>query len=257
MNALDKLFREKHKNILSIYFTAGYPKKDDTGTILKALENSGADIAEIGFPFSDPLADGPVIQNSSQAAIKNGINLDIIFSQILQIKNEINIPLILMGYLNSIYKYGVESFCEKCIEAGISGVIIPDLPPEVYEAEFKSLFDEKGIYPIFLISPETSDERIKYIAGLSKGFLYLVSHAGTTGAKNDFSSAEKYFRRVRKMNLDIPLMAGFGIKEPKTFQTVCQYLDGGIIGSAFINILEKDGSLTENIHNFIKQFKDL
>lgn len=238
MNAIDTLFQRKKRDVLSIYFTAGFPKKHDTTTILKALQAAGADIAEVGFPYSDPLADGPTIQRSSQQAIENGVHLDFIFSELKKVKDEITMPVIMMGYLNMIYHYGPGAFCRKSRDAGVSGVIIPDLPPGEYAYAYKDLFESYGLHVIFLISPETPIERVRYVAGLSRGFLYMVSQAGTTGLKSDFGGAAAYFNRIKSMELNIPLMAGFGISDAEGFAQVCSHLHGGIIGSAFIRALE-------------------
>jgi len=256
MNRIDQLFQHKNREVLSVYFTAGFPHKSDTGTILKALQQSGADIAEVGFPYSDPLADGPTIQRSSQQAINNGVHLDLIFEQLQEVKAEIHMPVILMGYLNMLYHYGAEEFCRKSHDAGVSGVIIPDLPPEEYERDYQNLFAHYGLHAIFLISPQTPDERVRYVAGLSRGFLYLVSQAGTTGLKGNFEQAAAYFDRIRKLELNIPLMAGFGISDAPGFNKVCRHLHGGIIGSAFIRALENGKNPAEATRAFIASIRE-
>lgn len=238
MNPIDALFQKKSNDILSIYFTAGFPEKASTGAILKSLQAAGADLVELGFPFSDPLADGPVIQSSSQRAIENGMSLGVLLDQLQAMKEAIQIPVILMGYLNSIHRMGVETFCQRAQAAGAAGMIIPDMPPEAYVADYQQAFEAHGLYPIFLVSPQTPDERVRYVASLSKGFLYLISQAGTTGLTSDFEQSAQFFQRIKKMQLNIPLLAGFGIRDAQGFARVNEYLNGGIIGSAFIQALQ-------------------
>lgn len=256
MNAIDALFQKKNREVLSIYFTAGFPQKNDTAKILKSLQESGADIAEVGFPYSDPLADGPTIQRSSQQAIHNGVHLDLIFEQLKAVKTTISIPVILMGYLNMLFHYGPEKFCKKSTEAGVSGVIIPDLPPEEYERNYQQLFEAYGLHAIFLISPQTPNERVRYIASLSRGFLYLVSQAGTTGLKGDFENAAAYFKRIKGLDLNIPLMAGFGISDAEGFAQVAHHLHGGIIGSAFIRALESGREPEDATRTFVNAIRN-
>jgi tryptophan synthase alpha chain len=256
MNRIDKLFREKTANILSVYFTAGYPQLDSTAGIVRALEYAGADMIEIGMPFSDPMADGPVIQRSNEKALKNGMNLKLLFAQLNSIRNEVKIPLLLMGYLNPVMQFGVENFCMQCMETGIDGVILPDLPPQIYTEEYLSVFNKYNLYNILLISPQSSAERISAIDKISRGFIYMVSSSSVTGAKGNFSEDQMaYFKRVSEMNLVNPCLIGFGISNRETFINAGKYARGGIIGSAFVKILAMNGTETENISQFIKEIK--
>ena len=253
MNRIDLAFQGKQK-LLSIYFSAGHPNLEDTITIIKALQSSGVDMIEIGLPFSDPLADGPTIQKSSTKALRNGMRTEKLFQQLENIRNEIDIPLILMGYFNPIMQFGVESFCQKSKSIGIDGLIIPDLPVEIYHENYKSLFDKYGLYNIFLITPQTPKDRIRYIDKVSNGFIYLVSSASVTGAKSKFGEAQvKYFNRIGKMKLKTPQLVGFGISNSTTYQAATKYSRGAIIGSAFINFLEKEG--VHKIANFISSIR--
>ena len=257
-NRIEQLFEEKKENILSVYFTAGFPKLEDTAKIVKYLENSGADIIEVGIPFSDPVADGPTIQESNKTALDNGISLKLIFEQLSDIRKEVKIPLILMGYINPVLQYGVEAFCEKCVEIGVDGFILPDLPLQEYLDEYKTIFERYGLLNIFLITPQTSDARIRRIDNNSRGFIYMVSLAGTTGAKGDISEDQvNYFKRVKKMNLNNPALIGFGISNKLTFNRACAHASGAIIGSAFINVLKNSKNLEKDISGFIKSVKGI
>ena len=250
MNRLDKLFTEKKENILSIYFTAGYPQKDDTVRIIKELEQSGVDLIEIGIPFSDPVADGPTIQESSKVALKNGMSIKLLFSQLEDIRKEVSMPIILMGYLNPIMQYGIEVFCKKAQEIEIDGLIIPDLPFDLYVREYKELFSKYNLHNINLITPSTSDKRIKLIDENSTSFIYVVSSASTTGTKQaDNNVLKSVFERLE--NIKSPTLIGFGISDKKTFNNACGYANGAIIGSAFVK------SLAENIKlkTFIEQIR--
>ena len=241
MNRIDKKLKEKGK-LLSIYFTAGYPNLDDTVDIIFKLQESGVDMIEIGLPFSDPLADGPTIQDSSTKAIKNGMNTNVLFDQLKGIRDKVSIPLIIMGYFNPILQFGVEKFCKKCNEIGIDGLIIPDLPIDYYEANYKSIFEENRLYNMFLIAPQTLDERIQKIDSISNGFIYMVISSSITGSKNSFSPEQiNYFERIEKMNLKTPRIIGFGVGNKQTFNTVVKYSKGAIIGSAFIKNLHENG----------------
>jgi tryptophan synthase alpha chain len=258
MNRIHQLFQNKSGNILSIYFTAGHPTIDSTVKIIRSLANAGADMIEIGIPFSDPMADGPVIQKSSDAALKNGMSLALLFEQLGEIRNDVTIPLLLMGYLNPVMQYGIEKFCRKCSEVGIDGVILPDLPFDLYRDEYQPTFQASGILPVFLISPQTTEARIHEVDNASQGFIYMVSASSTTGAKNSFSSEQlAYFSRLQSMNLRNPGLIGFGISTRETFAQACQYAQGAIIGSAFVTLLEKDGNQDTNIRNFIKDMRNL
>lgn len=255
MNKLNTLLKQK-KNLLSIYFTAGYPKLDSTIPVLKALEEAGADFVEIGMPFSDPLADGPVIQDSSTTALKNGMSLKVLFEQLSKVEARVTMPVILMGYLNPILSFGMDKFIAKCKETGISGLIIPDLPFETYVEKYQTLFEDAGINNIFLITPQTPEERVRKLDEATSGFIYMVSSAAVTGAKDGLADDQiRYFERINGMNLENPRMVGFGISNHDTFNKVCQYAAGAIVGSAFIKLLTQKGESREAIHEFIKTLK--
>jgi|TARA_Y100000992_G_scaffold300078_1_gene267994 tryptophan synthase alpha chain len=252
-NRIDTAFKNK-KKLLSIYFSAGHPNLNDTSNIIKNLQKCGVDIIEIGLPFSDPIADGPTIQKSSSKALKNGMSTEKLFKQLKHIRKEIHVPLIIMGYLNPIFQFGIERFCRQCEIVGIDGLIIPDLPVDVYNDQYKILFAKHGLYNMFLITPQTSEERIKYIDCVSEGFIYMVSSSSVTGAKNDFNKEQiNYFKRIESMKLKTPTIIGFGISNSKTFKTATKHSDGAIIGSAFINFLEKKG--VQKINEFINNIK--
>ena len=253
MNRISHKLQE-NKKLLSIYFTAGYPQLDDTKTILEQLEKSGVDLVEIGLPFSDPLADGPTIQASSTKALKNGMTTEKLFEQLQDIRKTVSIPLIIMGYFNPMLQYGIEKFCKKCAEIGIDGLIIPDLPLEVYTKEYQAIFQQYGLQNIFLITPQTSEKRIRQIDEASEGFIYMVSSASITGAKNSFGDAQQaYFERIDQMKLQHPQIVGFGISNADTFDKATQFAKGAIIGSAFIKHLTENG--TQNIHSFVDQIR--
>ena len=255
-NRIEQLFAEKKERVLSVYFSAGYPKLNDTSKIMKSLQQSGADIIEVGIPFSDPVADGPTIQESNKIALDNGISLKLIFEQLARIREEVKIPIILMGYINPVLQYGLKAFCAKCEEVGVDGLILPDLPMQEYMDEYKSIFDSHGLLNIFLITPQTSDARIREIDHNSKGFIYMVSSASTTGAKVDISQGqERYFERVKNMSLNNPTLIGFGISNKKTFDRACRYASGAIIGSAFIDVLSESHDLVLGINSFIQSVK--
>ena len=249
MNRINNKLKE-NKKLLSIYFTAGYPQLNDTVTIIQDLEKSGVDMIEIGLPFSDPLADGPTIQASSTQALKNGMTTEVLFDQLKDIRKNVNIPLIMMGYFNPMLQYGVEAFCKKCQEIGIDGLIIPDLPVDVYNDDYKSIFEAHGLINVFLITPQTSVERINFIDSISNGFIYMVSSAGVTGSSSGFGNEQTaYFKRISEMDLKNPQIIGFGISDHETFTQATEYAKGAIIGSAFIKYLENHK--LENISNFI------
>ena len=254
-NRITALFERKDKNILSIYFTAGYPKLNDTYSIIAELENSGADLIEIGMPFSDPVADGPVIQHSSEIALKNGMTVHLLLEQLKDIRKSISLPLILMGYLNPVMQYGIVDFCKKCKEIGIDGTIIPDLPLEIYEEEYKEIFEENSLSNIFLVTPQTSDERIRKIDSLSTGFIYLVSSSSTTGVKGSVNQVQiSYFDRICKMNLASKLLIGFGISDKDSFEKASGFANGAIIGSAFVKTLAGGDALKSKVKTFVKRF---
>jgi tryptophan synthase alpha chain len=244
MNRIDELFLHRQKEVLSIYFTAGYPALGDTGLILKALESAGADLVEIGFPFSDPVADGPVIQGSSHQALENGMNLDILFAQLRELKGKITIPVIMMGYFNTVYRYSVERFLEQCIECGIAGVIIPDLPPELYERDYREQFEAAGIHFICLIAPQTTPGRAKYLESLTRGFIYRLSSSSTTGSQVEqiapALSDTKAPSAEKNEGDALPSLIGFGIHDHQTFKAACERANGAIIGTAFIKYLKEN-----------------
>ena len=250
MNSIQEIFEQKENNLLSIYFTCGYPKLNDTNRVIQNLEKSNVDFIEVGLPYSDPLADGPTIQDSSQQALRNGINLDLVFEQLMTIKSSNKTPLVLMGYLNQMLKYGEDKFCQKVVECGIDTVIIPDLPMVEFENHYQELFEKYGISNVFLITPHTSEKRIKKIDAYTKAFIYVVASASITGAKGEISDQQiSYFERIKSMNLKNKLIIGFGISDKQTFNTACSYANGAIIGSAFIKNLGKNG--VESIEGFI------
>lgn len=253
-NRIKNTFQKKR--ILNIYLTAGYPKLNDTIAIVKELAKNGVDMVEIGMPFSDPLADGPTIQNSSEIAIKNGITLNLIFEQIHEIRKTVNIPIILMGYFNQLLQYGIGAFLKKAAHVGVDGLIIPDLPIEIYQKEYKTLVAKYGLKMSFLITPQTSEERIQLIAKESNAFLYVVSSYAITGGKSEIEDYQtQYFERIQNLNIETPKLIGFGISNKETYETACQYADGAIIGSAFIKALENIENLTETIQNFIQKIR--
>ena len=249
MNRINQKLQED-KKLLSIYFTAGYPNINDTVNIIQNLEKNGVDMIEIGLPFSDPLADGPTIQASSTQALKNGMTTEVLFNQLKDIRKSVTIPLIIMGYFNPMLQYGVEAFCKKCQEIGVDGLIIPDLPIDVYDEEYKATFEKYGLINVFLITPQTSDERIRYIDSISSGFIYMVSSASTTGAQSGFGVEQtSYFERISDMKLKNPQIVGFGISNNETFAQATKYAKGAIIGSAFVKHMTNEG--IETIDSFI------
>ena len=254
MNRINQKLKED-KKLLSIYFTAGYPNIDDTVSIIQDLEKNGVDMIEIGLPFSDPLADGPTIQASSTQALKNGMTTEVLFNQIKDIRKTVSIPLIIMGYFNPMLQYGVEAFCKECQDIGIDGLIIPDLPVDVYHEEYQAVFEKYGLINVFLITPQTGVERINFIDSVSNGFIYMVSSASTTGAKSGFGDEQtNYFKRIDEMNLKNPQIIGFGISDNKTFSQATQYAKGAIIGSAFIKHLtnESVSSIDKFVNSILK-----
>lgn len=256
---MDKLkdILTRENNLLSVYFTAGFPYLESTIPVLKALEKGGVNFVEIGMPYSDPLADGPVIQNSSTRALNNGMSLQILFEQLENVQKSVTIPLILMGYLNPILRFGIEKFIKKCRETGISGLIIPDLPYETYIAEYEELFTQHDLSNIFLITPQTPEERVLKLDSASTSFIYMVSSAAVTGAKDGLSTSQTdYFERVNNMELKTPRVVGFGISNHQTYMDVCKYAKGAIVGSAFIKHLEQNGDDEDLIIEFIKKLKN-
>ncbi len=242
MNRINQKLQEDNK-LLSIYFSAGFPTLDSTVSIIENLEKNGVDMIEIGLPFSDPLADGPTIQESSTEALQNGMTTQTLFDQLVDIRKTVSIPLIIMGYFNPMLQYGIEAFCEKCQEVGIDGLIIPDLPVDVYNDQYKTTFEKYGLINVFLITPQTSKERIHFIDSISNGFIYMVSSASVTGSGTGFGDEQtEYFKRIADMNLKNPQVVGFGIKDHETFTQATNHAKGAIIGSAFIKHLRKNGT---------------
>lgn len=255
MNRLNILFQNKKTPLLSIYFTAGYPQLNSTLDIAAAVEKAGADFIEIGFPYSDPLADGPVIQNSSQKALQNGMNLKVLFEQLKGLRKRVSIPVLLMGYVNPVLQYGVKNFCDSCAEAGVDGLIVPDLPLDEYESFYKEYFISNNLSNIFLVTPQTSEERIRKIDELSNGFIYLLSSSSTTGKNLAVSDeADAYFSRIRDMKLKNPTMIGFGISDQKSFNKAAEYTRGAIVGSAFVKFLDTENAM-ERIPEFIRSIR--
>ncbi|MDN3665949.1 tryptophan synthase subunit alpha [Algibacter miyuki] len=241
MNRINQKLQED-KKLLSIYFTAGYPSLTNTVSIIEDLEKNGVDMIEIGLPFSDPLADGPTIQASSTQALKNGMTTEVLFDQLKDIRKTVSIPLIIMGYFNPMLQYGVEAFCKKCQEIGIDGLIIPDLPVDVYKEDYQAVFEKYGLINVFLITPQTSVERINFIDSVSNGFIYMVSSASVTGSSSGFGDEQtSYFKRIADMNLKNPQVIGFGISDNETFTQATTYAKGAIIGSAFIKHITENG----------------
>lgn len=252
-NRINTLFRKK-RNILSVYFTAGYPELKDTGIMIRELEQAGADMIEVGMPFSDPLADGPTIQHSSEIALENGMTIKILFQQLPLARCQV--PILLMGYLNPVLQFGMENFCKKAKQAGVDGAILPDLPIDEYLLEYKAIFEKYDLRNIFLVTPQTSEDRIRYIDEHSDGFIYMVSSASTTGTKTGMDKEkEQYFARIQAMKLKNPLVVGFGINDRKTFSKACEYANGAIIGSAFVMEIGKSKNLKKTITDFIKKIR--
>ena len=240
MNRIDRLFSGSPQRLLSIYFCAGAPTLDGTADVIRSLAREGVDMIEIGIPFSDPMADGPVIQDAATKALRNGMTLEKLFSQLEGIRRDVDIPLILMGYLNPVFRYGFEAFCKRCTEVGVDGIILPDLPFKDYMESYKDVAERYGLRFIMLITPETSEERVRLIDAHTSGFIYMVSSAATTGAQKDFDAQKQaYFRKIEEMGLRIPRMVGFGISNKQTFDAACEHASGGIIGSRFVTLLDQ------------------
>ena len=256
MNRIEKLFKEKRKNIFSVFFTAGFPTLDSTSLIARALEKAGVDLIEIGIPFSDPVADGTTIQESSKIALDNGMSVKILLNQVREIRKEVSVPIILMGYLNPVLQYGFEMFCKDAAENGVDGIILPDLPFDEYNSEYRTIVEKYGILHIFLITPTTSEDRIRKIDLLSTGFIYAISSSSITGSNGDFSKEqEDYFRRLNAMNLKNPFLVGFGISSHQSFYTATEYGAGAIVGSAFIKLLKGINDFNIEIESFVKNIR--
>jgi tryptophan synthase alpha chain len=255
-NRINELFGRKSSEILSVYFTAGYPNIDDTLPVLKELQKNGVNMVEIGIPFSDPMADGPVIQNSGNVALKNGMSLKKLFSQLENLREEITIPVILMGYLNVVMQYGFKNLCIDCVRCGVDGLILPDLPMKDYLEEYKEIMDSYGLSLILLVTPETSDERIREIDDNTDGFIYLVSSASITGAQKSFDENRKaYFKRINNMGLKNKCMIGFGISNKATLQSAFENASGAIIGSRFIECLGTQTSISDAVSSLLDSLK--
>lgn len=261
MNRLDKLFAEKKSGVLNMYCTAGFPQLLSTVEVITALQNSRADIIELGIPYSDPIADGPVIQQSNMQAIENGMSIPLLFQQLKNIRQDIHVPIILMGYMNPVLQFGIVKFCAFAAAVGLDGIILPDLPMYEFETMYQQHFIKHDLKFIFLVTPETSEERIRKIDGLSNGFLYAVSSSSTTGntkGTTDESAGEKqanYFRKLKDMNLQNPVLVGFGVKDKQSFDAACTHTHGAIIGSAYINILKDTADISQATKDFINSIK--
>lgn len=251
MNRIQELFQKKKNNILNVYCTAGYPRFDSTVPVMKALQDNGADMIELGMPYSDPLADGPVIQASSSRALANGMTIAKLFDQLRGFRHKVYVPVLLMGYMNPVMQYGFEKFCKDAADMPIDGLILPDLPEYEYENEYGPIIQRYGLNFSFLVTPETSEERIRKLDSLSTGFLYAVSSSSTTGKDKDMSAVNDYLQRLQKMKLKNPVLVGFGIKDKDTFNAACQYANGAIIGTAFIKAIEKSERVEEDIKSFL------
>ena len=251
MSKLDLVFKEKSKRVLNVYCTAGYPALDSTMKVMASLQKNGADIIELGMPYSDPLADGEVIQVSSMKALANGMNIAVLFEQIQDMRKSITIPVILMGYMNPILQYGFEAFCKKAKEVGIDGLILPDLPLFEFEDSYGKIITENNLDFIFLVTPETPDQRVKKLDSLSNGFLYAVSSSATTGKDKDFNLVSQYLQKLQAMRLKNPILVGFGIKDKATFDAATVHTQGAIIGSAYIQVLSKGGDIETSTSQFL------
>jgi tryptophan synthase alpha chain len=251
MNRLQELFKRKQHNVLNVYCTAGYPKLDSTLEVMKALQANGADLIELGMPYSDPLADGPVIQASSLVALDNGMTIQHLFDQLKELRKQITVPVILMGYMNPVLQYGFEKFCAIAAEAGVDGLILPDLPEYEYETEYKAIIKKYGLDFIFLVTPETSATRVKKLDALSSGFLYAVSSSSITGTDKNFTTVKTYLEKLKALHLKNPVLVGFGIKDKQTFKDACQYSNGAIIGTAYIHALEHSSDIGQTTKEFL------
>ena len=253
MNRIEELFKKKQNKILSVYCTAGFPRLEDTLPVMAALEESGADMIELGMPYSDPLADGPVIQHSSTIALQNGMTIKKLFEQLKEFRNKVSVPVLLMGYMNPILQYGFEKFCADASVVGVDGLILPDLPEYEYETEYGVIIRKYGLDFVFLVTPETSDERVKRLDQLSSGFLYAVSSSSTTGKDKNMTDVKTYLQRIRNLKLKNPVVVGFGIKDKETFETACGNANGAIIGTAFIKVLENDADVERATKKFLNE----
>jgi tryptophan synthase alpha chain len=253
MSRIKQVFENKKGDVLSVYCTAGYPRLNNTLTVMQALQDSGADLMELGMPYSDPLADGPVIQASGTIALHNGMTVAKLFEQLEGFRNSITLPVILMGYMNPVLQYGFERFCADAAAVGIDGLILPDLPQHEFATEYGPIIKKHGLDFIFLVTPETSDERVKELDALSTGFLYAVSSSSTTGKDKDFNAVENYLQRLQSLNIKNPVLVGFGIKDRATFQAACRHAAGAIIGTAYIKALEGAEDVATATEKFLKE----
>ncbi|MES2891785.1 MAG: tryptophan synthase subunit alpha [Bacteroidota bacterium] len=251
MNRIDELFKRKKHNVLNVYCTAGYPALDSILPVMQSLQDNGADLVEIGMPYSDPLADGPVIQQSNMVALENGMSIHVLFEQLEALRPTIQLPVILMGYMNPILQFGLEEFCEAAAKVGVDGLILPDLPMYEFETEYQPLFEKYDLRFIFLVTPETSEARIRKIDALSSGFLYAVSSSSTTGNNKVISDQAGYFKKLQDLELQNPVLVGFGIKDKETFSAACEFSNGAIIGSAYIRALEGTNDLNRSTKEFL------
>ena len=250
-NRLSALFDQKKSAVLNIYCTAGYPQLNSTIEVLEALQNAGADIIELGIPYSDPIADGPIIQQSNMQALANGMSIPLLFEQLKDVRSNIHVPIILMGYLNPVLQFGIEKFCQAAANVGVDGIILPDLPMHEFETEYRQYFTKHGLKLIFLVTPETSEKRIRKIDELSTGFIYAVSSSSTTGFNKPIEAQEIYFKKLQDMKLVNPVLVGFGIKDKNTFDAACKYTNGAIIGSAYIIALKDTDNISQTTKDFI------
>jgi tryptophan synthase alpha chain len=253
MNRIEELFKKKQNKIFSVYCTAGFPRLEDTLTVIKALEENGADMIELGMPYSDPLADGPVIQHSSMIALQNGMTVKKLFEQLRDFRREVSLPLLLMGYMNPLLQYGFEKFCADASAVGIDGLILPDLPEYEYETEYATIIKKYGLDFVFLVTPETSEERVKKLDALSNGFLYAVSSSSTTGKDKNMAGVTVYLQKLKNFKLKNPVVVGFGIKDRQTLETACENANGVAVGTAFIKALESDSNVEKATKKFLNE----
>lgn len=251
MSRITELFDRKSNRVLNVYFTAGFPELEITLDIMKCLQDNGVDLIELGMPYSDPLADGPVIQESSIVALNNGMTVKKLFEQLSQMRTEIQVPVVLMGYMNTVLQYGFESFCQDAKRVGVDGLILPDLPVYEFEKKYRNIIDGSGLDFIFLVTPETSESRVRKLDALSSGFLYAVSSSSTTGKDKEFNDVSEYLKRLQAYKLKNPILVGFGIRDKESFESVLPYSNGGIIGSAFIKSISNTADLKKSISTFI------
>jgi tryptophan synthase alpha chain len=251
MNRIEQVFKNKNSKVLNVYCTAGYPKLDSTLEVMQALQESGADLIELGMPYSDPLADGPVIQHSGSIALSNGMTIATLFKQLKDFRKTVTVPVILMGYMNPVMQYGFEKFCADAASVGVDGLILPDLPQYEFETEYGAIIKKYGLDFIFLVTPETSEKRVKELDELSTGFLYAVSSSSTTGNDKDFGAVETYLQRLKNLQLKNPVLVGFGIKDRQTFESASKHSNGAIIGSAFVKALENSLDIKADTKKFI------